>query len=141
MENSVHSASADTFQSVGSLLPVNSVADRECEQHGAYQEVTYKIAGRTVPSGCPHCIRERDSAVVRVRLDNAKRQAIQSRLESLFKQACVPRHYWDASFDNYDLSLDKKVGSLQKRAVTACQSFAENFDVVFRNGGNLVVVG
>lgn len=141
METSVHSAPVDTFQPAGSFLPVHGVADRECEKHGAYQEVTYEIGGRRVLSGCPHCIHERDSDAVRVRIDCAKREAVQTRLETLFKQACVPERFWDASFANYDISLDKKTGALQKRAVSVCQAFAENFDVVLREGGNLLLVG
>lgn len=141
METSVHSAPADTFQAAGSFLPVHGVADRECEKHGAYQEMTYEIAGRHVPSGCPHCIRERDSGAVRVRIDYAKREAAQARLETLFKQACVPEHYSGASFANYAISPDREIGALQKRAVLVCQKFAENFDVVLSDGGNLLLVG
>lgn len=141
METSVPSAPADTFQAVGSLLPVHSVADRVCGKHGAYQEVSYEIAGRTVPSACPKCVQERDSGAIRARLDSAKREAIQSRIEAMFKQASVPEHFWEAAFDNYTVSTDKNIGALQRRAVIACQSFADNFDVVLSDGGNLLLVG
>lgn len=141
MGTSVPSVSADTFQAVGSLLPVHSAADRVCAKHGAYQEVTYELAGRPIASPCPRCLHEQDAVRTRARIDSARRDASQSRLEALFKQACVPGHFLDATFDNYQLSADNKVAAEQERAVFACRSFAENFDIVLREGGNLLLVG
>lgn len=141
MEKPVQSALAETFVPVSGLLPVLGSVERVCTAHGPYTAATYHIAGRDVVQHCPRCLEAAAREETAQRIDAARQAANRSRVESLFKQAAIPEHFADASFET--CRPNPLLGNVheQREAYSTCFAYATNFKLVRRDGGNLLLTG
>lgn len=109
---------------------------RTCEQHGEY---TSRNLFRTIWTKCPVCEKAAMSDKERKHheaLENARAQEAKERWFMKIGRSAIPERFQDRTLDKY---IANNQG--QKLALDFAKDYAENFEVVRKNGRSAVFVG
>lgn len=112
-----------------------TVQQAVCETHGAFEQRVTRIFRSTFRSNCPICTRQREE---QERAERERKQAAdeQRAFEQRLGSALIPLRFCSKYFDDYQAENDG-----QRRALTICQQYAENFREHFRAGRSLILSG
>lgn len=111
-----------------------------CEKHGEYQQKVMEgfLPGKKIVTGrCPKCLEETN------RVDQAYEQEQKkiaksieaAKARALLKNDTPPR-FLPSNFNNYELVCPEAEAALK-----ICQSYAEKFDHIAKNGAGIVLCG
>lgn len=107
----------------------------QCDQHGEFDGHISNIIGREFKTQCPECSRIRQKK--EEASDHAQAAMMRSiRLREKFGKAAIPARFIDKEFDDYRAESDR-----QKRALSVCREYAENFRDHDRDGRCLMLMG
>lgn len=107
-----------------------------CAEHGDYISTGVRyMARREIWTPCPDC-EERRLADERQAKAEKEAAIARARLEAQLEEAAIPPRFIGRTFDNY-----RDETAEQKRALTVCRQFAENFTEHFRKGDSLILLG
>ncbi len=124
------------MNSVTSLMSKLQVESAKCERHGAYESTGLPVADSVRWSPCPECHAESEAAAQRIHRQKLNAHGNQVRLERAMEQACIPKRYQFRTLDTYQAKSEA-----QAKALNSARRFADNFDGILEQGGNLIMAG
>lgn len=107
----------------------------ECEHHGEFTGSVSTIFGKTFRTGCPTCAEIRKAKEAQEEIDAKARQE-RDRIQRKLGAAMIPFRFSSKSFADY-----KSEGDGQKKALTVCREYADNFKEHFDAGRCLLLLG
>ena len=114
------------------LLKERPTKERKCSKHGAYTSTNFNDYW----TECPQCTRiQRDKRMQ----ERDKQEAIereQRRWAAKIGSAAIPERFKDRTLDSY---VAKSSG--QQKALAFATEYAENFDLVLKQGRSAIFVG
>lgn len=105
-----------------------------CDQHGEYASIISKHSAK--PSGCPTCNKALADERDRKEAAEKAREREEKYLLSKLGSALIPHRFKDKTFDAYLATTDK-----QRKALSVCREYAENFKDNFEAGRCLMLLG
>lgn len=123
-----------TIASIESKFGVVSKVLANCEAHGDYASIVTKH--RDTPSGCPDCANERQRAQDKIDQEAAAAKTKAGDLERKLGNSLIPTRFQSRTFDSYAAATPKQV-----KALSVCQSYAENFQKHYDDGRCLLLMG
>ena len=107
----------------------------QCDQHGEFTGTVSVILGSTFRTGCPKCSEIRKAKEAQDEID-AKAKQERDRIQRKLGAAMIPFRFASKSFADY-----KAEGDGQKKALTVCKEYADNFKEHFDAGRCLLLLG
>lgn len=106
-----------------------------CEQHGDFTGSVTVIFGKTFRTGCPKCAEVRKAKEAQ---DEIEAQAIQERerIQKKLGAAMIPHRFVSKTFADYRAESEG-----QKKALSVCREYADNFRTHFDAGRCLLLLG
>jgi DNA replication protein DnaC len=103
-----------------------------CDKHGAYES---RHLFHSHWSGCPGCAADRDREESEARLAEQRLRQEREQRQRL-DAAAIPARFVGKGFDNFVAETPE-----QRRALSVCRDFAEQFDTLSRRGAGLILMG
>ena len=107
----------------------------ECEHHGEFTGSVSTIFGKTFRTGCPACTEIRKAKEAQEEIDAQARQE-RERIQRKLGAAMIPHRFVSKTFADYRADSDA-----QKKALTICREYADNFRAHFDEGRCLLLLG
>lgn len=107
----------------------------QCEQHGEFTGTVSVIFNKTFRTGCPSCADIRKAKEAQDEIDAQSRQE-RERIMRKLGAATIPTRFARKTFADYNAESDG-----QKKALTVCQEYADNFKAHFDEGRCLLLLG
>ena len=107
-----------------------------CADHGEYLGYHRKKDDDESVSGCPECASEKQREKDRAEQESDRVKRAADNLEKKIGRACIPKRFASRRFDDYRADT-----LAQKRALTVCQEYADNFEDNFEAGRCLLLMG
>lgn len=108
---------------------------RVCATHGEYQCNVISVFGLELTGGCPHCHAER-AAEEKARQDAQDAYMRQIKIRERLKASAIPARFSGKLFADYTAET-----AGQRRALSVCTEYAENFSRHYRDGRCLLLLG
>lgn len=122
-------------ESISNDSAVSAKQTGTCETHGDYQQNVICILGREMRSPCPVCAAERqtkEDEEARLKGEWEARRNLESKLQA----SMVPKRFLDRTFDSYRADSRE-----QRKALSTCLDYAEQFNAAFDSGRCLILSG
>jgi len=103
-----------------------------CGKHGEFEGFVMMVAGKEVPSVCPHCLDEERV----LELGKFKKEQQQRERVDIFNQSCVPKRFQACSFGQYEPTC-KDAEVIVKRL----KNYVLNFDKAKERGASFLFLG
>jgi DNA replication protein DnaC len=107
----------------------------ECEQHGEFTGSVSTIYGKTFRTNCPKCAEARKAKEAQDEIDAQTKQE-RERIQRKLGAAMIPHRFVSKTFADY-----KADGDGQKKALSICKDYADNFRAHFEEGRCLLLLG
>lgn len=107
----------------------------ECEHHGEFTGSVSTIFGKTFRTGCPTCAEIRKAKEAQEEIDAQSKQE-RDRIQRKLGAAMIPHRFVSKTFADYRADSDA-----QKKALTICREYADNFRAHFDEGRCLLLLG
>ncbi|HEY1058366.1 MAG TPA: ATP-binding protein [Limnobacter sp.] len=109
---------------------------KKCDVHGEYQSIGRNYFGiHESWSKCPTCESIREQKEIEDQISR-EREAQMREIKRRLGLVGVPVRFEDCSFENYRCDNDD-----QRRALSTCREYSENFDYYKTNGDGLALLG
>ena len=108
----------------------------ECPVHGAYDARKLTVCGREIWTTCPHCTEEARARETALRVESARREMQEARLQQALGQSAIPPRFVSKTLESFQVKTDEQRGALD-----ACQGFVKNWASVRKDGGCMVLLG
>ncbi len=107
----------------------------QCDKHGEFEGNVSWMLGRQFKSGCQKCHDERKEKEAE---EKARSEAVLRayRLAEKLGSAAIPPRFKEKTFDGYIAETER-----QKRALSICKGYADDFDGHYRDGRCLMLMG
>ena len=106
-----------------------------CEHHGDFTGSVSVIFGKTFRTGCPKCAEIRKAKEAQDEIEAQARQE-RDRIQKKLGAAMIPQRFIGKTFAEY-----KADSEAQKKALSVCQDYAQNFRAHFDAGRCLLLLG
>ena len=106
-----------------------------CEHHGEFTGSVSVIFGKTFRTGCPKCAEIRKAKEAQDEIDAQARQE-RDRIQKKLGAAMIPHRFVSKTFTDYKADSEG-----QKKALSVCQEYAQNFRAHFDAGRCLLLLG
>lgn len=108
----------------------------ECPVHGAYDARKLTVCGREIWTTCPHCSAEARARETALRVESARREMQEARLQQALGQSAIPPRFVSKTLESFQVKTDEQRGALD-----VCQRFVKNWASVQKDGGCMVLLG
>lgn len=118
------------------LIKERPTEERNCPEHGAYTSTNFIGEHWTV---CPKCMmiqRDREAKEQLAADEKLRQERIASKWKAKITGAAIPERFKDRTLESY---VAKTSG--QQKALAFATEYAENFDLVLREGRSAIFVG
>jgi len=106
-----------------------------CDQHGDFIGSVTVIFGKTFRTGCPKCADVRKAKEAQDEIDDQARQE-RDRIQKKLGAAMIPHRFVSKTFADYRAESEG-----QKKALSVCREYADNFRTHFDAGRCLLLLG
>lgn len=106
-----------------------------CDEHGDYEATAFDFFGRQRFSPCPDCKRVADERRAAEEQEQAERERI-GKIRLLIRRASIPPRFANRTFDNFRAETDG-----QRKTLTICRRYADNFEERVKAGTSLLFCG
>lgn len=106
-----------------------------CEHHGEFTGTLSVIIGKTFRTGCPACAEIRKAKEAQEEIEAQARQE-RERIQRKLGAAMIPHRFVSKTFADYRADSDG-----QKKALSICKEYADNFREHFDEGRCLLLLG
>ena len=118
------------------LIKERPTEERNCPEHGAYTSTNFIGEHWTV---CPKCMmiqRDREAKEQLAADEKLRQERIASKWKAKITGAAIPERFKDRTLESY---VAKTSG--QQKALAFATEYAENFDLVLKEGRSAIFVG
>lgn len=123
-----------SIDAMEALVGVTAKNHATCAEHGAYISITSRR--QDAPSGCPACAEIRQREQDRADQDAALAKQATDRLQRRLGGAMIPRRFVGKAFADYRAETPA-----QKKCLSTCEGYADNFAGHFAAGRCLLLLG
>ena len=106
-----------------------------CDQHGDFAGSVTVIFGKTFRTGCPKCADIRKAKEAQDEIESQARQE-RDRIQKKLGAAMIPHRFVSKTFADYRADSEG-----QKKALSACREYADNFREHYAAGRCLLLLG